>query len=71
MKMFKQILHSPHLSLFAGVVLLLTAGYETITTFETFSLGAHHGILLYSLIHIAKAIPELKEGLGQIESIIE
>jgi hypothetical protein len=69
--MFKKILHSPHLSLFAGVVLLVTAGYETITTLETLTLGAHHGILLYSLIHIAKAIPELKEGIGQIESIVE
>jgi hypothetical protein len=69
--MFKKFLHSPHLSLFAGVVLLLTAGYETFTTLETFTVGAHHGILLFSLIHIAKAIPELKEGIGQIESIIK
>jgi hypothetical protein len=69
--MLKRILHSPHLSLFAGVVLLLSAGYETITTLESFTLGAHHGILLYSLIHIAKAIPELKEGIGQIENIID
>ena len=40
--MFKKILHSPHLSLFAGVVLLVTAGYETITTLETLTLSLIH-----------------------------
>lgn len=69
--MFKKILHSPHLSIFAGVVLLVTAGYETVITLDAFTLGAHHGVLFYSLIHIAKAIPELKEGIGQIEGIIK
>lgn len=69
--MFKKILHSPHLSIFAGVVLLLTAGYETFATLETFTLGAHHGVLFYSLIYIAKAIPKLKEGIVQIEGIIK
>jgi hypothetical protein len=69
--MLKKIIHSPYLSIFAGVILLLTAGYETVTTLENFTIGAHHGILLYSLVHIAKAIPEIKEGVGQIESIIK
>jgi len=69
--MFRKILHSPQLSLMVGIILLCTAGYEILQTIEESSIGAHHGLLIYSLTHCAKAVSEMKEGLKELAEVIE
>lgn len=65
--MLKKITQSPFLNLFSGLILLVTAGYETWESFDDFSVGVHHGILVFSLIQIVKSIPEIMHGLKEIE----
>ncbi len=56
--MFIKIAQSPYLNLLSGLVLLATAGYETWANIEEVSIGAHHGILIFSIVHLLKTIPE-------------
>lgn len=65
--MLKQITQSPYLNLFSGLILLATAGYETISTLDESSLGVHHGILIFSVIQIIKVFPEIMHGLTEIQ----
>ena len=53
--MLSKVVHSPYLNLISGVVLLLTSGYETWSSFGEETVGAHHGILVFSVIHIFKS----------------
>ena len=69
--MLKKIVHSPNLTLFSGVVLLLTSGWETWNKLDDFSLAAHHGVLVFSLIQILRTIPEIIHGLKEIHESIE
>jgi hypothetical protein len=65
--MLREITRSPYLNLLSGAILLATSGYETWSTFGAFSIGSHHGILLFSIIHILKTIPEITHGLKNLE----
>jgi len=65
--MLHKITQSPFLNLLSGLILLLTSGYETWNSFGEGSIGAQHGILIFSVIHIAKSIPEIMHGLKEIE----
>ena len=69
--MLKNIVQSPYLNILSGLILLITAGYETWKGFGETSLGAHHGILIFSLIHIAKSFPEVMHGLKELEEASE
>jgi hypothetical protein len=64
--MLREITQSAYLNLLSGVILLGTSGYETFITLEEFSIGSHHGILLFSIIHILKTIPEITHGLKSL-----
>ena len=64
--MLREITRSPYLNLLSGLVLLGTSGYETWSTLEEFSIGSHHGILLFSIIHILRTIPEMTHGLKDL-----
>ncbi len=65
--MLKKITQSPYLNLISGIVLLFTAGYETWETIGESTIGAHHGIVVFGIIQITKAIPEILHGLKEIE----
>jgi hypothetical protein len=65
--MLKKIVQSAYLNLLSGLILLITAGYQVWESFEEASVGAHHGILFYSLVHIAKTIPEFMSGLKGLD----
>ena len=69
--MFKKFIHSPHLSLFAGLVLLSTAGYEIWDSYGAAKMGAHHGMFFYGLVHIAKSVPEFKDGIKEIAEVVK
>ncbi len=69
--MIKKVIHSPYLSLIAGLILLATAGYEIWHSFEESKVGAHHGMFFYSLVHIAKSIPSMKDGLREVAAVVK
>jgi hypothetical protein len=65
--MLKKITESPWLNLVAGIILLLTAGTEVWESFGDGSVGTHHGVFIFGLIHIIKTIPEFMHGLHELE----
>ena len=66
--MLKKITQSPYLNLLSGLILLTTAGYESWISFENFTVGAHHGLLIFSLIKVIKCIPDLMYALKDYQS---
>ena len=66
--MFKTIITSPYLNIFTGVVMLLTAGYETVLGLEEAAPGVEHGMLVFAIVHILKVVPELVHGIHDIET---
>jgi hypothetical protein len=69
--MLKKITRSPYLNLLSGLILLTTAGYETWYSLEEATIGAHHGILVFGFIQIAKSIPEFMVGLKELDEATE
>ncbi|MBU0482754.1 MAG: hypothetical protein KKG47_16800 [Proteobacteria bacterium] len=69
--MLRKITRSSYLNLLSGLILILSAGIETIEGFGEGSIGAHHGILVFGLIQITKAIPEIMHGLKELEEAKE
>ena len=66
--MLKKIIQSPYLNILSGIILLFTAGYETWSELGgEISPKAHHGILFFSLIHIARSLPEVMHGLKELD----
>lgn len=65
--MLKRITESPYLNLFSGLVLLITSGYEIMMTMDDVLVGVRHGILVFGLIQIVKAIPEIMRGLEEVQ----
>ena len=53
-----------------GILLLYSGIYETVEVFrdsEDVKVGAHHGVILFSILHILKTVPDFFEGLEYIE----
>ncbi len=69
--MLRKITESPYLNLLSGLILLITSAYETFTTLDQATLGVPHGILVFSIIQIAKAIPEIMHGLTEVREAHE
>ncbi len=63
----KKIAQSPYLNILAGIVLLLTAGYEVVTSIEEELLGAHHGVFFYAIVSIFRCLPEFMHGIEDLE----
>ena len=66
-----KFLRSPYLDLLSGFILMITAGYETWERLGEYSIGVHHGVLIFSIIQIAKSIPEIRDGLKDIDEAEE
>jgi len=49
----------------------MTSAYEIMVTVDGASFGVRHGILIFSIIQIAKVIPEIMHGLTQIQEADE
>lgn len=62
-----RIAESPALTMVAGIVLLLTAGWEIVEGFgEEFSPGAHHGLAVFGLVQVVAALPHCLHGVKQM-----
>lgn len=66
--MLKNILNDPKLKLLIGFILLCTSGNEVLESFHAaeIKIGTHHGVMLYSLFEVFKTLPEVFEGIDDI-----
>lgn len=67
----KHIVENPYLNIVVGAVLLYSGLVETLDEFreiEEFNLGAHHGIVLFAVVHILKILPDVFEGLEYLNN---
>ena len=48
--------------MFVALTLFLTAGAEVWNGINELEVGAHHGVLLFSIVDIIKTLPEFFEG---------
>ncbi len=69
--MLNSFVQSPFVNLLCGLILLLTSGYEAWNTTEEFTIGAHHGVLFFSIVQILKALPEILQGSKEINVSVE
>jgi|TARA_B100001146_G_scaffold157903_1_gene139016 hypothetical protein len=67
-KILKSIIQHPYLDLAVVGILLYSGISETLSEMEErkeFKLGVHHGIILFSIMHILKTLPELVKHWGR------
>ena len=65
--MLRTITQSPYLNLLSGLILLATSIFEILNTVDNAHFGVRHGILIFSIIQIAKVIPEIMHGLTELQ----
>lgn len=63
----KAFINGPYVNLLCGILLVLTSGIEVVLTIKDGSLGAHHGVLLYGMVVLVKALLHLREGVVDCE----
>ena len=59
----RKVADNPYLNLSAGMILILTAVVEIINSSEEASIGAHHGVLMFGILHAVTALPEILHGV--------
>lgn len=64
--MFWKFVKSPWLHLFSGLILFVTSGIEVWRTIGEDTVGAHHGLVVFSIVQIVKAIPEFHEAADHL-----
>lgn len=70
----RQIVENPYLNVVVGIIFMCSGISETVEEFrhsENVKLGAHHGVILFSILHILKTVPDFFEGLDYIEKASE
>ena len=69
--LLKRITESPGLNFTVGVIFLLTGVSEAIdgliSEAESVAVGAHHGAMVFGLLHALKHLPDLFEGVEYLE----
>lgn len=66
-----QLLENAWVHLVSGIILLLTAGMETLRTLEADVLGAHHGVTVFAVLQILRYIPDVVHGAEQLSQTRE
>lgn len=70
----KNISEHPYLNLTIAFLALFTGIYEAIYELresESFRFGAHHGIILFAVLHILKTIPHLYACIMKIDEMVK
>ena len=66
MQTLRQFVSNPYLNMLVGVLLLysgLSESWYQFQAMENYHIGVHHGVILFSLMHIAKTLPDIFDGL--------
>lgn len=69
-KKLRQFVENPYVNLVVALLLFYSGASEAWVQFkeaEEVTIGAHHGIMLLSILHVLKTIPEFFEGLDHIK----
>ncbi len=69
-RVVKTIVENPYLNVLVGIIFLLSGISEVINEWkeiEGVKLGAHHGVVLFAIMHILKTLPDFFEGMEYIE----
>ena len=69
LQIIKKCVSNPYMNLIVGIILLYTGiseAWRELKEVEGIQVGAHHGLVVYSILHILKTIPEFFEGLDYI-----
>ena len=68
-KRIKKITENPYLNIGVGIIFLWSGISETMAELkelEEFKMGAHHGVIIFSIMHILKTLPDIFEGLEYV-----
>ena len=58
----KSIIENRWIKIIVALALFFSAGAEVFDNLEELNVGAHHGVLLYSILNIFKTLPDFFEG---------
>ena len=58
----KSIIENRWLKIIVALALFFSAGAEVFDNLEELDIGAHHGVLIYSILNIFKTLPDFFEG---------
>ena len=66
----KRVVENPYLNLIMGLLFFYSGISEALREFEElgeYKTGAHHGVMLFAVLHIFKTLPDLFEGLEYVD----
>ncbi|HEX5756214.1 MAG TPA: hypothetical protein VFY12_07665 [Arenimonas sp.] len=67
MHALRRVSEHPMVRLAVGLLLLVSGINESVSTFTgEFDFHAHHGVVLFALLHLAKTLPEVFDGVELI-----
>ena len=58
----KSVIENRWIKIIVALALFFSAGAEVFDNLEELNVGAHHGVLLYSILNIFKTLPDFFEG---------
>ena len=58
----KSVIENRWIKIIVALALFFSAGAEVFDNLEELEVGAHHGVLLYSILNIFKTLPDIFEG---------
>ena len=58
----KSLIENRWIKIIVALALFFSAGAEVFDNLEELDVGAHHGVLLYSILNIFKTLPDFFEG---------
>ena len=68
---FRRIVENPYLNIAVGLIFLATGiaevAREIIEVEEEVNVGAHHGVVIFAILHLLRSLPELFEGLEYLQ----
>ena len=65
----RNIVDNPYLNIVVGLLFLYSGFQEAMDHYEEveeIKIGAHHGVFLFSMMYILKALPDVIEGLERV-----
>jgi hypothetical protein len=74
LRTLKRIVKNPYVNIVVGIFFLYSGVYETVRELrevESFRIGVHHGVILFSILQILKTVPDFFEGLEYIDEVVE
>lgn len=65
----KAFAENVYVNLASGLILLVGASIEIVSTLEEGVIGAHHAVAVYGLLHTLKYLPHLVHGAEEVSKI--